>query len=255
MRFKLIACEVFYREVCHCVAQTPHIVDFEFTEKGAHDKSDVLRELIQSRIDGASEGEQKYDAILLCYGLCGNSTVGLVSRGTRFVIPRAHDCCSLFLGSKEKFKKYFGENLSQPFSSAGYMERGDGYLHDAEIGRFLGMSKTYEEYAQLYGEENAKYLVEAFKSSLDKSNSDKAVYIEVPETAHLGFAEKCRKQAEAEGKEFVQLEGDIRLIRKLIHGEWDNDEFLVTGPRRRTVGVYDLDEIIRAEELSLANEV
>jgi len=27
---KIIACDVFTREVCHCVARTPHVVDLEF---------------------------------------------------------------------------------------------------------------------------------------------------------------------------------------------------------------------------------
>lgn len=34
MLLKVIACDVFTREVCHCVATTPHVVDLEFTPKG-----------------------------------------------------------------------------------------------------------------------------------------------------------------------------------------------------------------------------
>ncbi len=37
MYFKLIACDVFTREVCHCIARSPHTVDVGFTEKGAHE--------------------------------------------------------------------------------------------------------------------------------------------------------------------------------------------------------------------------
>jgi len=42
------------------------------------------------------------------------------------------------------------------------------------------------------------------------------------------------------------LEGSSRLLRKLIHGEWD-DEFLVVPPGKRVVGVYDWEEVVRAE--------
>ncbi len=250
MHLKLIACEVFYREICHCIARGPHVVDVDFTEKGAHNESDVLRELLQSKIDEASNGNKEYDAILLGFGLCGNSTTGLISRGTKVVIPRAHDCCTIFLGSREKFKEHFGDNPSRPFSSAGYMERGEGHFHDAEMRRYQGMDKTYEEYVELYGEENAKYLVDVFQSSLEKSGGEKVVYIEMPETAHLGFAEKCRKQAAEQGKAFIQVDGDMRLIRNLVFGEWDDNDFLVLKPNQHTVGVYDLDEIIRAENKS-----
>jgi hypothetical protein len=43
MELKVIACEVFFREVCLCAATSPHRIDLEFTDKGAHDKSDLLR--------------------------------------------------------------------------------------------------------------------------------------------------------------------------------------------------------------------
>ncbi len=248
MRFKLIACEVFYREVCHCVAQTPHIVDFEFTEKGAHDKSDVLRELIQSRIDGASEGEQKYDAILLGYGLCGNSIVNLVARSTPLVIPRAHDCCTLFLGSKEKYVKYFGKNPSKVFSAAGYMEHSGSYVKEAGgVRERMGWDTGYAEYVEKYGEENAKYIWETLHPKKETQPEDKKlVFIEIPELKHLGYAEQCRSSAEADGAEFVELEGGIELIEKLIFGEWSEEDFLIVEPEQRIMGMYDMEEVVRA---------
>ncbi len=59
MTLKLIACEVFYREVCACVAASPHRVDIEFTPKGAHDRSDNLREMLQAKIDAATTEAEK----------------------------------------------------------------------------------------------------------------------------------------------------------------------------------------------------
>ena len=248
MNLKLIACEVFYREVCLCIAQSPHVIDVEFTEKGAHDQSDKLRSILQRKVDEASSGQKRYDAILLCFGICGNSTVGIQARDIPIVIPRAHDCCTIFLGSKQAFKEHFGNNPSQPFSSAGYMERGENYLHESEMGQSIGMYKTYEEYVELYGEDNAKFLMETFKGSLEKTSDNKLYYIEIPETAHLGFAEKCRDLAARDGKEFVALEGSMRLIRKMLDGKWDGEDFLIVKPDQSIAGVYDLDEVVRAEK-------
>ena len=252
MVLKLIACEVFYREACMSVATSPHRVDVEFTEKGAHNDSAKLRALLQQKIDAAEAVPQPWDAILLGFGICGNSTVGLAARKTRLVIPRAHDCCTIFLGSREKFREYFKDNPSLPFSSAGYMERGGPSIHDASASIIPGLGDKYEEYVTQYGEENAKYIMESLTASVSHAVDGQAdirwVFIDVPELAHLGFAEKCRIEAEATGRKFVLLPGDMRLVRGLVHGQWDPKEFLVVEPGQRIGAVYDWDEVVRAEK-------
>ena len=169
MIFKMIACEVFSREVCLCAATSPHRVDIEFTDKGAHEKSEGLRALIQSKIDAAESGSIAYDAILLGFGLCGNSVLGLRASGTRMDIPRAHDCCTIFLGSRLEFEKHFKDNPSLPFSSTGYMERGGSSLHEASIGIIPGMVDSYQKYVERYGEENAKYIMETLTASVSRA--------------------------------------------------------------------------------------
>jgi hypothetical protein len=249
MLLKLIACEVFTREICDYVAKSPHIIDIEFTEKGSHDKSDFLRESIQSKIDASQNGIRKYDAILLCYGLCGNGTVNLLSRNNQLVIPRAHDCCTIFLGSKKKFKKYFSDNPSLSFSSAGYLERGDSYVHNASISKFLGLDKTYEDYVNLYGKENAEFIIQTLNPALIKEKDNKVIYIETRETRYLGYAEKCKEKAQAENKEFILLKGSSRLIKNLVLGNWNAKEFLIVKPNQNTVGIYDHNKIIYAEDV------
>lgn len=68
------------------------------------------------------------------------------------------------------------------------------------------------------------------------------------ETAHLGHARRFREKAEAAGRDYVTLAGDMRLIRNLICGQWDADEFLIVAPGQKVEGVYDWSEIIRARE-------
>ncbi|GIV16933.1 MAG: hypothetical protein KatS3mg022_2368 [Armatimonadota bacterium] len=246
MRLKLIACEVLTREVCRYVADSPHTIDLEFTPKGAHDNSDNLRALIQSRIDEAESSPRQYDAILLGYGLCGNSTLHLRARKTRLVIPRAHDCCTLFLGSRQKFKEHFADAPSTPFSAAGYMERDGAYMRESSLSSSTGLYATLEEYIARYGEENGRYIFETLYGSIKAAEGNRVVFIDMPETRHLDALERCRALAEAEGKELVVLEGSSRLLRKLIHGEWD-DEFLIVQPGQRIIGVYDWDEVVKAE--------
>jgi hypothetical protein len=247
MVLKLIACEVFTREACHCVARTSHVVDVEFVQKGLHDKPEVLRQVLQRKIDECEKGDKAYEAILLGFGLCGNATIGLAARSIPLVIPRAHDCCTLFLGSKAAFKEHFGHRPSAGFTSAGYHERGGSLVREvSDMRKLMGMDRTYEDYVRQYGEENAKYIWETLHPMREiVKKGGLVIYIEVPETRHLGYAAVCRAQAESDGKEFLELRGDIRLVQELIAGGWGEDEFLVVKPGERIAGVYDWDQVLK----------
>jgi len=250
MLLKLIACEVFTREVGHCMARSPHSIDVEFTDKGAHDDADKLHAIITQKIKETEESERQYDAILLGFGLCGNSTAGIAAQKTPIIVPRAHDCCTIFLGSKDRFKEIFSDRPSTPFTSVGYMEHGGTYTHDS--GEFLekqGFKKSYQEYVDIYGEESAKYLWETLHTTKDE-HSNEIVFIDIPELSHLGFAEKCNLQAQEDGKEFIQVEGNMKLIKDLIFGNWNDQDFLTIKAGEHIEPVYDWEEIIKNKKTS-----
>jgi len=245
MLLKLISCNVFQREASWCIARSPHVIDSDYTELGEHARSAGLRQLIQARIDATEASGKTYDAILLLFGMCGNATVGLQARRTQLVIPRAHDCCTILLGSRAKFAEHFGTAPSTPFSSAGYIERGSYFLRTNDDGSAdVQTGDSYKALVEKYGEEDAKYIwAEMYPDHGDK----KAVFIDLPQTSHLGYAAQFKAKAEAAGKEAVQLPGDIRLIQNLINGEWDAKEYLVVPPAGAIEGVYDWDEVIRVK--------
>jgi hypothetical protein len=250
MLLKLICCNVFLREACLAIAHSPHTVDPEFLELGEHARPDCLRQAIQGRIDAAQQQAKPYDAVLLLYGLCGNATIGLQARGTRLVIPRAHDCCTILLGSRERFRDHFEDNLSAPFSSVGYLERGSYYLR-TDLGD--GQIHYGDQYAALvdqYGEDNARYIWESMHPEGLQADEMQAAFIEIPETSGLDGEARFRARCEAEGKSYHRLDGDLRLIRALIHGDWNPEEFLVIEPGQQTTGVYDWQEVIRARPAS-----
>jgi hypothetical protein len=246
MLLKLISCNVFQREASLCLSRTPHVIDPEYTELGEHARSAGLRQIIQTRIDAAEASGRNYDAILLLFGLCGNATVGLQACRTRLVIPRAHDCCTILLGSKGKFVEHFGEAPSTPFSSVGYLERGDYFLRTSDDGGGVQVGDAYQALVAKYGEEDAKYIWEEMHPS---HGNNKAVFIDIPETSHLGFAEKFRAKAEAAGKEPVRLDGSLRLIDGLLQGNWDEKDYLIVPPASAIEGVYDWDQVVRAKKL------
>jgi hypothetical protein len=246
MLLKLISCNVFQREAAWCIARSPHVIDAEFTELGEHARSAGLRQIIQEKIDATEAGGKTYDAILLLFGLCGNATVGLRATRTRLVIPRAHDCCTILLGSRAKFTEHFGAAPSTPFSSAGYLERGNYFLRTAdEGGAGVQIGDAYQALVEKFGEEDAKFI---WAEMHPEPADPKAVFIDLPQTSQLGYAEQFAAKAAAAGKQAVQLPGDIRLIENLINGAWDESEYLIVPPAASIEGVYDWTEVIRAKK-------
>lgn len=251
-RYKLISCNVFQREICAAISRSRAVVDLEFLELGLHARSGDLRLRLQERVDAAdaasasaaSSGSEPYDAILLGYGLCGNGLVGLSARSLPLVLARAHDCCTILLGSRASFLERFGSDLSHSWSSSGYVDRGQTYFRATELGQELGFDRSYEQMVEEYGEDNARYLWE----TLHPERVEKELYfIETEESAGLGYADEMRARAAEEGKDFVLLRGDSRLIRGLLSGEWPVEEYLVVPPGARIAGLYDHERIMTAE--------
>jgi hypothetical protein len=245
MLLKLIACNVFLREACLAIADSPHVIDPEFLELGEHVQSERLRRALQAKIDETEDAAKTYEAILLLYGLCGNAAVGLQARKTPLVLPRAHDCCTILLGSKQRFQEHFQDRPSTPFSSVGYLERGEYFIRTDGNGQ-IQYGDQFAALVEQYGEDNARYIWDNLHPPGLESDDHRAVFIDVPETSLLGGEQRFREQAQREGKQVVRLTGDLRLIRSLLHGEWDAADFLVVPPGQQIAGVYDWQEIVRA---------
>src|SRR5690349_2498943 len=120
MFLKLIGCEIAMREVQFAASRSPNLIDVEFLTQGYHDNPRTGQAEIQKRINAVPAA--KYDAILLSYGLCSSILTGLTTSHTKLVIPRAHDCITLFLGSKERYQKCFSESPGTYYFTSGWLE-------------------------------------------------------------------------------------------------------------------------------------
>jgi len=246
MRLRLIACEVFARQVYYAAALSPHVVDIELVDKGLHTRPEVLRAELQQRLERIPES--RYAAILLAYGLCSNSTVGLFCPHTRLVIPRAHDCITLYLGSRERYASEFQKNPGTYWYTADYIERGEesegewtplGASEEA-----LEASRLYQEYVEKYGRDNADYLMEVMGAW--KRHYSRAAYIDIPEIPLPDYAPQVKELARRRGWCFERLEGSMSLIRDLIFGHWDEERFLIVPPGQRITPTYN-GEIVSTE--------
>jgi hypothetical protein len=245
MRLKLISCEIFFRELCACVARSPHIIDFDFLPKGLHDiECAKMQARLQAAIDKVEE--RQYDALLMGYGLCNNGIVGLTTKSIPLVIPRGHDCITVFLGSSARYMDYFNTHPGVYFKTTGWIERGeaDGELGQLALGNKLGLTQSYEDMVAKYGEENAKYLWEEFGKNLAR-HYGQMTFIEMGIEPDGSFEQHARDEAGKRGWTFEKVPGDISLIQRMVNGEWDPKEFLVVPPGHRIVPSYD-EGVIKA---------
>jgi hypothetical protein len=247
MRLKVISCEVFYREMCAVIARSPNRVDMEFLPKGLHDiGAKGMLERVQAVLD--AQDETRYDTILFGYGLCNNGLNGLQARSLPVVIPKAHDCITLFLGSKERYREYFDSHPGVYFLTSGWIERGDisEDLHELTIEHQTGMDKTYEEFVEKYGEDNAKFL---YAELCDTTrNYGQFTHIEMGVEPEGIFEAHTRQKAEERGWAFEKVQGDLSLIQRLVDGPWDAQDFVVLQPGERLKASYD-EGVIAKEEI------
>jgi len=269
MRFKLIACEILFRELCYVMAKSPHRVDVEFLTKGLHDIGRPnMFEALNRVLDTVDS--DAYDAVLLGYALCNGGVVGLKPRGNvPLVIPRAHDCITLFLGDKQHYEDYFFTNAGTYFKTMGWIERGDPLLQyshheaiphphtmsmsaiphkapqkvplglpDAKTGQLLSFAQMVER----YGEDNAKYLREQL---IGMPHYKRMAFIEMGIEPDDSFERHSQNEATEQDWEFEKLTGCMSLFENLVNGNWPEEDFLVVQPGQRIDFDYS-GQIIRA---------
>ena len=243
-RLMVLCCEVFARECYLRAAHSPLIVDVELLDKALHDTPLDLRARLRERISQVDANQ--YGAIALVYGLCNHGLAGLSAPEVPLILPRAHDCITLYLGSRQRYDQEFEAEPGTFWYSADYLERSrpraDGQPPTA-LGATSRLHATYEELAAKYGEDNAKYLLEVMGSWT--AHYRRAAFIETDWDARGEGKRQAHEQAAQHDWEFAAVPGDPTLIRRLLDGDWNEDEFVFVPPGMALVPTFDAT-IVRA---------
>ncbi len=232
-KYYIISCHVLWREFCYYASLARNVFQFEFLRQGLHCTPDLLREELQGAIDRV---DSEYSAILIGYGLCSNGLVGIRAGKVKLVVMRGHDCITFLLGSKERYREYFDSHPGTYWYSPGWIDTNS-----------QPSKKRYEDvlrhYTEVYGEENAEYLMRASENWMDSYSN--AAYVDLG----VGNGERC-KAFTRECAEWLHwncdfLDGDPSLVKDLLDGNWDDERFLVVQPGEKIVASHD-ERVIEA---------
>lgn len=223
MKLKAIICDVLLDSFNFWKPFSSHDIDIETIDSNNHEHPEKIKLLLQEKIDSLEVSSIKYDFILLGYGLCGKALEGLHSRNTPIVIPRAHDCITLFLGSKEKYNDYFINNPGTMFYIAAWIDR-NGIANTRKDLSSLGLFSDRKLYEGKYGEEEVEYLVNL--SEAWTQNYNRALYISSLLSKTDYFSE-IKKIACKNRWDYESIAENTLMIKDFVCGNWKEESFLI----------------------------
>lgn len=237
----VIACAVLEDEVRHFARELAHVRELIFLPQGLHNEPLRLRRELQAAVNRA-ESRPEVQVIVLVYGLCSRGVEDLRHARCPLVIARAHDCVTLFLGSKERYAEQQRAHPGTYWYTPGWIKA------HAPPGpeRMVHLRREYEA---RFGPEEVEYLLEMERQGL--AGYDRAAYVDLDVGDTRSAAGYTRHCAASLGWSFERVRGDASLLRDLLAGKWDEARFLIVPPREVIRLTVDPD-IIRS--LSSASE-
>ncbi|MCC5831369.1 MAG: DUF1638 domain-containing protein [Phycisphaeraceae bacterium] len=191
-----------------------------FMEQGLHNEPARLRSVLQEAVQ-TLEAQPGITRIALVYGLCSGGLAGISPRRCRLAMPRAHDCITILLGSRDRYDRYVREHPGTYWYSPGWNRC---HLPPGPE-RYRQLA---ERYTAQYGPDNAQYLMETEQSWYRSYRN--AAWVDMGCGAIEAGIEQTRQCARWLNWSFERLRGDRELLLDLLAGRWDQDRFVIVEP-------------------------
>ena len=232
----LITCEVFESELAALAGDTTHIVATKMLEIALHDHPDEMRRILQQAIN-EMDARDDIGAIVLAYGLCGLGTAGLRAGRYPLVLPRAHDCITVFLGSKEEY-------AHRQQACPGCYHYTPGWNRARRVPGPERLEKLRAEFSAKFDPEDAEFLLESERMMWESYHTASFIDLGTPEAAaEAAYAKQC---ADFLGWKFEHVKGDPALFQDLLCGPWDDARFQIIAPGEK-LGHSPDAAVMRAE--------
>ena len=223
-RKHIIACRSLQPELDHLLAGgRDHAIEVTYLEQALHRTPHRLPQVIQAAVDDVSAD---VSAIILGYGLCANGIVGVRAPAQGLIVPRVHDCISLFLGSREAYRDAFKKNPGVYYLTPGWV---------AEEKDPLGFMEN--DYVPRVGREEAEWAA--------REELKHYTHIILINTQNSGDQADLKQRALANarffGKKFEAQTGTGAYFRKMLFGPYGGQDFVIFPPGETIVQKPFLD--------------
>jgi len=224
----VVACAVLAIDMKLTAKKLGRKLEYKFLEAGLHNNPKLLSEKLQKAIDQISAKEDG-DRIIIGYGICGKGTIGIKARNIPLVIPKVHDCISLFLGGDREYKDQFSKFPGTYYLSAGWCEEKAQPMSQRRQQAYFGSEKfIFDDLVKSHGEKTATHTFK-FLNSWQK-NYQRAAFIETNAGNSAKYEAQAKEMAREYKWEYAKIKGNPSLIKKMITQETSTPEILVVPP-------------------------
>ena len=206
----VFACRCFRPEL-ESLRRSSTRVRVEYLSQDLHRTPDRMTQVLQRAIDGVSESVAE---IVLGYGLCSNGVVGLRAKRQPLVVPRAHDCVALLLGSRDAYREAFARRPGSYYLTAGWLASERDPLGTLE-----------QDYVPRVGREDGEW---ALREEL--KNYTHIVYLRTQSEANDVHRARAQANARFLDLQLEEVEGSRDYLQRLLEGPHEPPDFITIAP-------------------------
>jgi hypothetical protein len=203
---KLIACPAVLGELADGATDG---VDLLKLEAQLHLSPERLKAALQAAV---AEADKPGATIVLGYGLCSNSVLGLKTEHATLVVPRVDDCIAMMLGSNDAFAAENAKECGSYYVAKAYLEECDTIFseHSSLIEK-RGLERAEKMMRLLLKNYTRVVLIDTGRYDLEPYRAQVAE-----------FAERFDLAVE-------DVPGTTRILDALVEGGWSED-FVIAPP-------------------------
>lgn len=207
MKTLIIACNTIVEELNMACSEVKCEYPIMWIESGLHLQPNSLKKRLQEELNSISNVDQ----VLLAFGFCGNSLLGLKPPSYKLIFPKVDDCITLLIGSREKRKEVSGE-MGTYFLTKGWL--------NYERNIWFEYQEAVKHYGQVRADRIFNLILGHYKrlGIIDTGAYNLSDLIKRTNIIADGF--KLKHQV---------IPGTLRYIKKLLTGPWD-EEFVIINP-------------------------